>query len=1067
MKLQLLLFSGLLLFSQAVFSLPDLSEPNDIFAVGNNAIDIINTNDNSILQCDLVSDKLQGCRSKIVSGLNSPYRAVVAKIHADVAKIFVTHKQGSDIHWFPINADDKKIPENAVATKILPSPFDGVDGNILDIQSSEIGNAQEQSSLLQKFYFSKTPTNSSSEQGQFGLLTLDLSNPNTPVTHGWFNFSDVHMPAFFLSRDGENAISERIIGVGHTGGALAAGHELYPFSSTLLGSNGQFYPPDTKGGVQQTTHASIDFDVASIAQVNGSYWVTYKSQKKFTKFNDFPLGEKESENTYLAPSNANVTIRKVIANDLVNGKMESSRHYFAVFADDKKVGHCTGANDFVCTDAFRYLDMKLSINDENVASTLSFTSRSHNDHGSIVFRNLNYSSLSSHDVVNHIAIPTQLMTAFSGTCLTKIDFTARSVAQNTNNDSCTLNFDFRNLTNIQPISESFDVGFGVNGPFGEVATQFHFNIDLPTTFPHFQFQQHGKIIDQLNVHPGDSGSIDIVYLSNGDESDGPVIGYSGGIIHGYRFSSYFTPIGCSSLSSGQHCVLNYHVPVDAFPKEYGLYLDDPNGLDATVSRLVFNVSGDIDVLAHALSQTQNTANLVRLKSIQLQPGNQTSIRFTNLGVNTAHNFKVHFSQPQSPVPISLSGSCVNTTDLTASGGSCDLTITLAPNSVFGRFDLVVSADDYIGYSLPIIIGHVLANGMLTITDSHTGLTGTVSINQSDQGYLQVTNNTGYYLGNLTITLPELGLYPASAQQNNSIFYQLNDGQLPSCIEGSGRAGEYHIALAPAASCIIAYKVNENVIVTQSEPYIAFNYDNLHGTERERQWQRLRFSNRSAISVSFQRNGDDIQDVHLDASMPTTRLTITNRSDYTIQNLRLNILESDIHAFLNNADCQFKSLAADESCTITVTLDDHVAVLGDYRLRLEADNLQSRTVSLNIAAAKQDTVEVDNRGGYVMYVGYTDYFPNHKGNDGHCRFSTPCYATKGTGSYTNPFNTSVTGISGRELHMNMVWGTSVTLPSCDGGKITCTGTTLNPACRYYDDGTGNPDTPQNQCLYYNK
>ncbi|WP_165905145.1 hypothetical protein [Parashewanella curva] len=54
-------------------------------------------------------------------------------------------------------------------------------------------------------------------------------------------------------------------------------------------------------------------------------------------------------------------------------------------------------------------------------------------------------------------------------------------------------------------------------------------------------------------------------------------------------------------------------------------------------------------------------------------------------------------------------------------------------------------------------------------------------------------------------------------------------------------------------------------------------------------------------------------------------------------------------------------------------------------------------------------------------------------------------------------------------MYMMLGTSYTLPSCNGGKVECTGTTLNPYCRYYGDGTGNGnnDTPQNQCLQYNK
>ncbi|RLV59411.1 hypothetical protein D5018_12320 [Parashewanella curva] len=102
MKHRTILFSSLLILSSNALALPDLSEPNDIVNVGNNAVEIINTNDNSILECNVVSAKLQGCKSTTVSGLVSPYRAVIAKTLPNVSQVLVTQKNSGEIDSFII-----------------------------------------------------------------------------------------------------------------------------------------------------------------------------------------------------------------------------------------------------------------------------------------------------------------------------------------------------------------------------------------------------------------------------------------------------------------------------------------------------------------------------------------------------------------------------------------------------------------------------------------------------------------------------------------------------------------------------------------------------------------------------------------------------------------------------------------------------------------------------------------------------------------------------------------------------------------------------------------------------
>ncbi|RLV59412.1 hypothetical protein D5018_12325 [Parashewanella curva] len=1062
MKAKTFLFLAAFSICHQALALPDLSEPNDVLRTSwDNVIEIINTRDSTILECRLIADKLQGCKSKTISGLHSPYRAVMPPNLSRWFRIFVTQKDTSNIFSFRPEANSGMIDANTTATRVTTSPFDGDDGKILDLQGSQVTVPAYKSptdTIRDTFYLTRETPNSA---GQFSSVTFNISNDNQTLEMQ--NYPKYTLPVFDLVLL-DAFYNDHIIGLGDVGDPQPSLKSLYPFSSKL-NPDGHFVEQSNQGGNQQQVKTAFSSDAYSIAKVNGKYWVTYKTKKKFTKFDSFPTEKAADENSYQAPENSHVTIRQVVT------QPGPFFYNLAVFADDDKVGTCTGSDDLICTDAFRYLGTQLSINDGNDTAQTSFSSNSLGDHGRLIFRNLNYSPLNINELKTDFNIPDELKSAFSGSCLDKVDFSPRSDEAISGNDACTLDFDFRKLTNLQPISESFNVGFSVIGPFGNVPTQFHFNIDLPAFVSNFQFEQNENPLSQLHLNAGDSGDINVVYFSNNDETQTPELSFLDDNKDSQLLRSYFADIGCLSpsapqLASGEKCTLRYRIPAAAVSNQnYSLKLNNSNQIPTGLDTLNIDVSSSANIIAHSPYGNHNNETLSRLSGVKLQPGSSTTIRFTNVGAATAHHFNAVFTQPNSPIPLTLTGDCTHHPDLEALGGSCDLTLTMANDtSVNGKYEVQMSADDYTGYDIPVVIGAFSFDRGIGVSDGHNGLQGTVNIAQTAQGYLKVTNYTGYPLDDLTITLPDLKLSSHLIKPSKSIFYETNAGNLPSCIHGTGEAGDYHVSLDQLASCEIAYHVYEGVTAEQPDANIVFKYPSEQNTTSLTEMQAIHLTNQNAVVVSYDQEKDDISSITLDASRPSTKISITNNSGYTINNLTLTP-SSKVLGVVNKTSCQNQSLKNGQSCEISLNLDDQNPLLGDYVIELNADNLQSRIIPFSIKLAHTDNVEVDNRGGYSMSIDYINFHPNTDGNDGECK-SGPCYAKSSTGWFTNPFNSHITDVSGRDITMYMMLGTSVTLPSCNQGKIVCTGTTFGPDCHYVGDGSGNNGTPQNQCLQYN-
>ncbi|RLV60103.1 hypothetical protein D5018_08780 [Parashewanella curva] len=1055
MRFRFLFFLVLMSSSSLVQALPLLFEPTDINVTNFNVVEIINSLSNSILECELIDYRLEHCMQKKVLGLIDPNLSAVPEIHNSTGLVYVTQKNSSDIYGFKINQDGH-IAANTTAIKAeglyLLSPYN----SILEFRRYPYSSPRFPN--MQQYYFSLVSKNNSGQFGRFVLIDLDNSSVKLKVRF----ISDDYFPAFVFLPDASHQ-QQIIAAAGQAGGSSTKDSLRYPLLGALIHDESGLINRNYIGGSRDRVQAVLQSNVASIDKIDGRYWITYKTKKKFTRIDDFPTGKAVAEDSYQAPDNANAILKKLpFTQDHKLINLDA-----AVFSDDNKIGLCSGFDDFICNDAFRYLDVLLLSNDSSPKPLTTLNSNSLGDHGSIIFRNVNYSPLNTSEVTNNIVIPEVLKDAFSGTCFGKSDFSAMESSDGSGNDTCTLDYDFRNLKNTPPINESFDVGFTVLGPFGEVSTRFHFNINLKTSIPHLRFRKDGKYLSQLNLNAGDSGHLDVTY-----------VGDHGYIVLNMKFlnggdnssllRSYFADTGCLAddsvtLASGDSCTLSYHIPANANNATYSLTLNNPDKVPASDSVMMLEVSSKGSVIAHSPYGNQNINNLTSIHDVDLQAGSQTLLRFTNVGATVAHHFTANFIQPKTHIPLVTSGSCTTQPDLDALGGFCDLTLMLDKSATInGRFQLQISADDIDGYSLPVTIGAFPHDQGLSVVDSHSNNLGEIELTQNSYGYLKITNYTGHQIDNFTITLPQI-----EGEGSSPIFYADDSNENPAnCLSTSSGKQIDNISLKPLASCVIYYKVQSSPYIPEQTNSIKFSYtDNDFGVQKEEQ-QLIHFTGQSALQLTEPTSNNPIDAVTIDASKPKTTLIFKNTLGYQIKNLNVTASEEKYTSIISNNTCHNRTLDPEEFCTVDLLLNDDNPLIGSSSLKLNSDNLLASTVPLQVQHAQTDTVEIDNRGGYAMYVDYTGFYPNTSGHDSHCKTSSPCYSGASTGSFTNPFNGKIIGVSGRNIRMNMILGTSVVLPSCDGGKVICTGTTLNPSCQYVGDGTDDKLSSQNLCLKYN-
>ncbi|RLV60100.1 hypothetical protein D5018_08765 [Parashewanella curva] len=1039
MKLSTLLCCLLIFVFNPAMALPDLSLPNDILTISNNVIEILNTGDSSILECSLIFGKLRSCETKYIDGLVLPYRAASDGKIGVPSTVYITEAGYDGLFRFQTNEFGVITPTSTVVK--IPNFLDT--GKILDLRRSKASSLDNFNSNP-RFIVSQSLDDSSNQYGQ--LFNFKMEG-GVPVS---YSYPKVYLPAFSLE-SGDSAHSETLIGAGAFKNVSSETSPRYPFSALLEGNSGEL-----SDNSQEIVKTPLAPDVASVAQFDGKYWVTYKSPKKFTRFDSFPSDEATNPDSYDAPSDANVRLKKIQTR---LGDRDFSNN-FALFFNDNKIGVCTGGDSFHCEDAFMYLSA-FARDYNNKLQYLTSLSLNHlADHGSVFFENQNNSPINANEINNDIDIPESLKAAFTGSCVNKVDFSAGNADAN---EYCVLSYDFRKLTNTSAINESFDVGFTVHGPFGDVPTHFHFNVDLPVPPSHLQFENAGNVISELNLNAGDSGSIDVAYISASNDTFLPKISFLNGSDNSSLLRSYFADTGCLSsnaipLHDGGHCTLAYHIPADANSAHYTLSLNNPDSLPTDESTLSLLLSSRGNVIAHSPYGNQDIEHLEGYHELDIEPGESETIRFTNVGAATVHNFNLVFPQPQQQhVPITLNGTCMGEgVNLDALGGYCDLVINLnsSASSIVGRFALHVSGDDVDSYVLPLVLGELPPEQGLAVVDSNTETIGDLELNQMIKGHLTVTNYTGHDISSLYTYYPYY--------TNYGIFHSPPDSNgIPGCVLPHTTPGDQSIKLDKLSSCRIDYQVKTGLYVPIQHSNVKFAYTEAGESEVKYQNRFVYFTNQPAIRVSELGGDSSLQSVNLDASQPQTEVLFSNELDYPVTNFSVEV-DPKLDSIISKNTCNFKSLDSGSSCSVGFELDDtHPLIANNYSINIKGDNLFTRIVPLSIKKAQTDNVEIDNRGGYSMSVNYVGYYSEDTGN---CKLED-CYDNKSTGWFTNPFNTYITGVSGRNLTMYMMLGTSVSLPSCDGGKIICTGTTLNPECHYYGDGTKN-GSPQNQCLRFN-
>ncbi|RLV59414.1 hypothetical protein D5018_12335 [Parashewanella curva] len=1054
MRLQIFTCSVVLSLTTPAMALPTLSEPNDIVPVYQNIVEILNTKDNSILECAVIEGKLQDCQSKNVAGLDAPYRAVAAAGTTQTQMVYVAEKGEAGLFGFQTGKDGR-IALDTAATDVPAFPYDpyfNKEGQILDIRRSSFNH-----SGYQNVYVSRGFLGDPTSYGKFSRLSL--SGEQAKITN-LTDYGGVFLPVFSVTQSEGNEFDD-IIGAGQYWGYSSLTSPRYPLSG-LIKKNGLFKEKNVSGGSAKTVKTILDPDIASIAQFNDKYWITYKSQRKFTRFDTFPSGAAVDENSYDAPNNSNVELKSVQTR--TGDKTEVNN--YALFADDNKIGNCTGESDFECTDAFRYLGINALFDDTDISDKSSVNATSLGDQGVIIFYNLNYSPINASEVTRQITIPESLKSAIKGSCLSKVDFAEKPNGNSYDeNFACELFYDFRELSNTPPINESFDVGFVVHGPFGDVPTTFTFNVDLPTNIPHLQFEHNGTALDQLNLNAGDTGFVDVAYISDQSDTISPNISFLNGTDNSSLFRSYFTDTGCLSsnaqpLKPGEKCTLSYHIPANVNSVNYTINLHNPDGVPADAGVLPVALSSQGNIIAHSPYGNQSIEHLSSLHWLNIHSGGTEIVRFTNVGAAAVHNFDVYFVQPKDKhIPILLSGSCVDdpTLVMEALGGQCDLVIKLntSASNISGRFSLYVLGNAINSYSIPITINDFPHDKGLAVVDSNTGALGKIELNQMANGYLTLTNYTGYPITDLSMSFPlKLAIFYYVGDKDNTI----------DCLSDNSPNQTMITTLAPLASCRLYYHVPSSFSAELQDQELNFHYTDTNSSIEKHEEESIHFTNQPALRVSEPSVDSSFSSVNLDASVPQTTVIFTNELNYNINNLSLSF-DSALNGITSKNSCQNKPLGSSETCSVTITLDDKKALIGKYHIGMKADNLETKSIPLNINTAQTDTVEIDNRGGYSMSIDYTKYYPNTDGKDSHCQ-SGACYALASTGWFTNPFNSTITGVSGRKLMMYMMAGTSVQLPSCDGGKIVCTGTTLTPSCKYVGDGTNNLGDAQNHCLQYN-
>ncbi|MCL1079749.1 hypothetical protein D5R81_12205 [Parashewanella spongiae] len=1009
----------LLFYSCFAQAIPRLSEPSDVVRTKDDVVYISNTGNSSLMECRVVDSLLQECRMRTFDDFMHPFRLISVSAENGTGQLYISKKNTNLIYNIPTQ-NDGRIAMGVLNIDRTNLVFpNNIAANVIDMKKSP-SNGLIYTAIDRANHF-----------GQIGKCQFSVG---TAVFSDCELFPNLNLPSFNIPYGGD-----RLVGIGRQSSTMQASDSRYAYIAWLNDDGSIISPEGGSFGV-----GSPAFPVSSFSLAGGfnEFWVTHNTEQKFTYFNEhssntfFPISV-FSEDAYTAPSSRNVWVKTVLT---TRPSRPNSRTYnfFSLFGDDNKMGECLGYhNYFTCRDVFRYLS-KVSVVEElnsqgriqrerRIRGSISVNSESH---GLIRFSNVNYSSIESNEVTRVNDLPEEVMPAFDATsadsCLNKTNFTAKDTV----NSSCILRYDFRVLSLSSPLTGRSRFSFDVNGSFNAqtpipYSVFFDFNL-LRVNVPHLVFRQRNSVIDSIDFQAGESGTIEAYNAALGTGLlTTPMITFND-----TRIGAYFDVTACdTALGDGESCTVRYNIPASPINGRFKMSVQSTE--DTSAHLVDISIARGANIVARRLGMDTD------LSQIMLVPGNVGDINFSNVGGSDVNDFHLDLASLPEYIRPFFSGNCFTSQRLSALTDHCTLHYDLPIDTrIDGRYRLNALGHILTDVGFTLVIGNVDISGELRLTDSNTQLAVQAAnlIPLNAQGRWTLTNATNAIISDLHLQLQHEEL-----RRNNVIGGE--------CFEVS--------RLLIGESCDITYQIGQDNELPR-ETLLTVQYDGgRHQTEFP-----IRFSALSIIGILKSETLVGNHGFSMSAINNQVTLSIVNNAGYPLMGLTAR-LSSQIQSTEQSNQCNHVTLKPRGICEIHLSLSDALALVGHYTLTVSGDNFVVRTVPVSIREARTDRIQVDNRGGYVMYVQYTQYHQNVDGQDSACSGGSDCYALASSGRFSNPQSKTIQNLHGRKIYFKIVAGKTRTLPSCDGGKVRCSRATLNPHCYYYSDGSGEANQ-QNNC-----
>ena len=205
---------------------------------------------------------------------------------------------------------------------------------------------------------------------------------------------------------------------------------------------------------------------------------------------------------------------------------------------------------------------------------------------------------------------------------------------------------------------------------------------------HFAFRKGGQNITQLNLKPGDSGTLTVQNSGDADISDfwmNQLPSTTVSILNNNGVSASPCPLNQNNettLASNANCKVGYRVPPNANP-DYLTLIPLGDGADNSGTAILkINISR----VGHAIFRQNNQA----ITHLDLKPGNTTTFELYNAGNATITNLRLLGL----PSGMTFSGRCSGQFAPLRAGEKCTTTYTVPTTAKKNTFTLTATGNPY-------------------------------------------------------------------------------------------------------------------------------------------------------------------------------------------------------------------------------------------------------------------------------------------------------------------------------------------------------------------------------------